>query len=253
MLHSKSEMEPFKDRQKLIFPKVKDQIEFKYHKHMPNKPSPSTRRNLCLPLTMYALYRNTVHDAYKVEPGLTKDIRQYKNAYESKDEIDPHYKQPLYHYSVTASLGAIQEWNDPSKNIQSYIAYDTRSGHKVGFIHFREDTVNGKPVVYIAQAGVSQTGAHVGRRLMECVLAHYSPNTEFYILTRVFNTKAKDLYGKRFGFTPIELPEIKELGYDERYCGFKHTTTPEELLAIKRKIVIKDGTSTQKKRTNTIT
>ncbi|ARH01140.1 hypothetical protein [Legionella micdadei] len=68
---------------------------------------------------------------------------------------------------------------------------------------------------------------------MECILSHYPAGTQFYILTRVFNTDAKNLYGKRLGFEPIEEKEVSDLGYDARYCGFKHTTTVAEVEAIK--------------------
>jgi len=133
-------------------------------------------------------------------------------------------KKNLYHYSVAACLGAMAEWADSKTKMHSYIARKRNPegfNTEVGFVHFREDNVRGRPVVYIAQAGVTKIGARIGRRLMECVFSHYPANTEFYILTRVFNTKAKDLYGKRFKFAPIELDEIESLGYDNRYCGFK--------------------------------
>ncbi len=87
--------------------------------------------------------------------------------------------------------------------------------------------------MYIAQAGVQSRGAGIGRHLMECVLSRYPAGTEFYILTRVFNSDAKGLYEKRLGFKPIEDEEIIALGYDDRYCGFKHRTSPEEIDAIK--------------------
>ena len=106
---------------------------------------------------------------------------------------------------------------------------------RYGFINFVGKTVRNKPVVYIPQASVLHRGEGVGRRLMECVLTHYSAGTEFYILTRVFNTEAKVLYKDRLGFAEISDDEVTELGYDERYCGFKHTTTAEEIAAIKQK------------------
>jgi hypothetical protein len=135
----------------------------------------------------------------------------------------------------------MQEWKDSDSKMKAYIAYQEIDGHKkkVGFVHFIEKTVEGKPVVYIAQAGVSNPSQGVGRRLMECVLAHYPAETEFYILTRVFNTEAKNLYQKRFGFSPIEEKEIKQLGYDSRYWGFKHTTSQKEVELIKNKQVEK--------------
>ncbi|KTD52983.1 Uncharacterised protein [Legionella quateirensis] len=68
---------------------------------------------------------------------------------------------------------------------------------------------------------------------MECVLSQYPADTEFYILTRVFNSETKGLYEKRLGFKPIQAEEIIALGYDDRYCGFKHRTSFMEIDAIK--------------------
>ncbi|WP_412754199.1 hypothetical protein [Legionella donaldsonii] len=54
----------------------------------------------------------------------------------------------------------------------------------------------------------------MGRHLMNCVLTHDPAGTEFYILTRVFNSNARSLYEGRLGFTPIKEDEVKRLGYD---------------------------------------
>ena len=52
------------------------------------------------------------------------------------------------------------------------------------------------------------------------------------IMTRYL---AKKLPTKRLGFTSIGDSQIQQLEYDNRYCGFKHTTSPEEVKAIKAK------------------
>jgi predicted GNAT superfamily acetyltransferase len=189
-------------------------------------------------LHLYGFYRNSVYDSYKEKADLTVDIKERKSEYQeaaaSQLATSELYKSPLYHYSIAASLGAMKEWKESNGRMKCYIAYQNINAHrtKIGFIHFIEQIVNDKKVVYIAQAGVLNRGHGVGRHLMECVLAHYPAGDEFYIVTRVFNTEAKNLYQKRLGFSPIEVNEIQQLGYDDRYCGFKHTSTPQEINAI---------------------
>lgn len=230
----------------IIFTDKADDIFFSYQDNFPSdsmnlrvKGESPYRLNVAA-FHLYGLYRNAVYDSYKQKSDLAKDIREYKKVFHEEKESKLS-AEPLYHYAVTASLGAMQEWKDSDSKMKAYIAYQEVDGHKkkVGFVHFIEKTVEGKPVVYIAQAGVSNPSQGVGRRLMECVLAHYPAETEFYILTRVFNTEAKNLYQKRFGFSPIEEKEITQLGYDSRYCGFKHTTSQKEVELIKNKQVEK--------------
>ena len=206
-------------------------------------------RKVSLPiglLQLYGLYRNTVYDSYKTKKELAEDIRTkakvYTEAATSKANQDHYYHDPVYHYSVLASQDTMKEWTDTkgqnNGQMKMYIAYQTINNKrvKIGFVHFIEKTMNNKQVVYIAQAGVTTRGKSIGRALMECVMAHYPANTEFYILTRVFNTEAKILYQDRLKFTPIEQAEVQALDYDIRYCGFKHTTTAEEIALIKSKI-----------------
>ena len=212
-------------------------ISYEYLDRIPDKKVARNKVNLSA-LSMYSFYRNAIYDSYKEKPDLAPDIKARKKEFiEKEDSIlrEGLYKEPLYHYSVAASLGAMQEWNDPSEKMHAYVAYEERDGkkHRIGFVHFNAKTVNGKPVVYIAQAGVEVRGKGTGRHLMECVLTHYPAGTEFYILTRVFNSDARSLYEGRLGFTPIKEDEVKLLGYDARYCGFKHTTTPEEISSIR--------------------
>lgn len=73
---------------------------------------------------------------------------------------------------------------------------------------------------------------------MECVLSHYPSETHFELVTRIFNHEAKTLYKERLNFTLIHETEIRELGYDERYCGFKHKTSIEEIRLINENKII---------------
>lgn len=219
-------------------------IEFEYYDRIPDKTitfhiknKPAYKLNLTA-LHLYGLYRTTIHGSYAKQEGLAKDVLDYPTAYE---ELASPPKSSLYHYSVACSLGAMKEWRESDGKIKCYIAYKEIEGRRakfrkeIGFVHFTEKTVNGKNVIYIAEAGVENRGEGVGHHLMECVLAHFPANTEFYILTRIFNTNAKALYQKKLGFTPIDEKEIEQLGYDHRYCGFNHTTTQEEITAIQNK------------------
>jgi hypothetical protein len=74
------------------------------------------------------------------------------------------------------------------------------------------------------------------------VLINYPAGTEFLILTRVFNKEAINLYQNRLGFKPIDIDMIKELGYDERYCGFRHKSTREEIEAIRDNTLLVEKT-----------
>lgn len=220
-------------------------LKFEYQATIPDRKI--NKINLAA-LKFYGIYRNAVYNSYGKKSDLAQDIKEYKKAYEemadSKLSHDDDYLNPLYHYSVNASLGVMQEWQDTKKNIHCYMAskYISKE-HRyipVGFIHFEETKVDGKPVVYIAQMGVAQPNKSIGRRLMECVLSHYPEGTIFYVLTRIFNTEAKTLYQKRFNFASIEEAEIRQLGYDDRYYGFKHTTTLNEIQTINEKIIRED-------------
>ena len=192
-------------------------------------------------LILYAIYRTVVFDSYELKPNLADDIRSHKNEYHemtgSRLAANPVYTNPVHHHSVAASLGAMKEWLDPKENMQCYFAYQNVNGHKriVGFIHFQEKIMGSDAVVYIAQAGVINRSTGVGRRLMECVLSHYPGGMHFKILTRVFNTEAKSLYQDRLLFSPMREEEVSHLGYDNRYCGFEHTTSDDEVAAIKKK------------------
>jgi ribosomal protein S18 acetylase RimI-like enzyme len=212
-------------------------VSYEYLDCIPNKTVCKGKVNLAA-LSLYGFYRNAVYDSYKEKPDLAEDIKTRRKEFVEQVESSTNndlYKDPLYHYSVAACLGAMKEWKDPSEKMHAYMAYETVDGvkHRIGFVHFNEKVVDGNPVVYIAQAGVQFRGTGIGRHLMECVLSHYPADTEFYILTRVFNSEAKGLYEKRLGFKPIQDEEIIALGYDDRYCGFKHRTSLMEIDAIK--------------------
>jgi ribosomal protein S18 acetylase RimI-like enzyme len=148
----------------------------------------------------------------------------------------------LHHYSVDVALDSVREWVDTTKQIKNFVAVDNVSGKENGFVHFQEKVIKGRPVVYIAQAGTSLIGSGIGRRLMQCVLINYPAGTEFLILTRVFNKEAINLYQNRLGFKPIDIDMIKELGYDERYCGFRHKSTREEIEAIRDNTLLVEKT-----------
>lgn len=229
----------------IVFQDLSNKIEFEYHDQLPDqtfkirlKGDQSAFRLNITALHLYSLYRNSIFDSYSKNPDLATDIKERKKQYEepkeSKFASSRLYQSPVYHYAIAASLDAMKEWKDSTNKMKCYIAYETQNGKrvKIGFVHFQEKTVNNKNIVYIAQAGVLNPGQHIGRHLMECVLAHYPADTEFYILTRIFNTEAKNLYQKRLSFTPITSDEIQKLGYDERYCGFRHTTSQQEINVI---------------------
>lgn len=217
--------------------------EFEYHDLPPNRTvnlrikSESAYKVNITALHLYGLYRNSLCASYSEKPDLAIDILERENAYQDESKLaeGTSYKSPLYHYAVACSLSTMKEWSESNGAMKCYIAYQNNQGHrsKIGFVHFTEQTVNDKKVIYIAQAAVLNRGHGVGRHLMECVLAHFPANTEFYILTRIFNTEAKTLYHNRLSFSPIESNEIEQLGFDGRYCGFKRTTTQEEINAIK--------------------
>jgi ribosomal protein S18 acetylase RimI-like enzyme len=231
----------------IIFTDNSDDIKFEYHDTVPEtmvkrtKQKSAPQLNITL-LQLYGLYRNTIYDSYKEKSDLAKDIKEYKKIFQEKAErliTDPLYHEPLYHYSVAGSLDAMKSWKESANKMKCYIAYRMENGHKrkFGFVHFIEKMVNDKPIIYIASAGVSQQGKGIGRRLMECVLAHYPAKTDFNIVTRVFNTEAINLYHRRLHFQPIGKQEVEQLGYDDRYCGFKHTTTESEVSMLKSKQV----------------
>jgi ribosomal protein S18 acetylase RimI-like enzyme len=193
--------------------------------------------NLCA-LFLYVMYRSILFDAYNSNPNLADDISSHEKQYVESETSELSqasiYLNPVHHYAVAASLNAMNTWLEPYEKMQCYFAYESLQGRKriVGFVHFQEKTVNENKIVYIAQAGVisSKQRMAVGRRLMQCVLAHYDTGTHFKILTRVFNTAAIRLYGERLLFSPINKEDVKKLGYDgDKYCGFEFTTTREYL------------------------
>ena len=233
----------------IVFNDLSGDFQFEYQEYLPKKTVNLRIKNESIykinisALHMYGLYKNSIYDSYKEKQDLAQDIKERQREYEEKSGTvlskTTRFLDPLHHYSVAASLGAMNEWQDKDAKIKCYMAYKNVEGRnvKIGFAHFAEREVNNKPVVYIAQADVINRGQGIGRHLMECILAHYPPETEFYVLTRIFNTDAKILYGERLKFNLIEEDEIKQLGYDNRYCGFKHSTTPEKIDEIKNRQV----------------
>lgn len=190
-------------------------------------------------LTLFGLYRKTVHVSYGAKNDLAQDIKEFNlnpDHIANKRVIDEN--DPLNSYAIYASLLGIKEIAE--QKAKCYIAYQKGNNgwsNKIGFASFREATIDDKPMVYICSAGVHKdyVGKGVGRRLMECILAHYPENTEFYILTRKFNTEAITLYRNRLNFESISIDEIKQLDYDDRYVGFKRKMTAKELVEINDK------------------
>lgn len=220
--------------------KDSEDLYFEFQDKVPGKvlPKPEKGINIRL-LHLYALYRNAVFDSYKQKTDLAKDIKEYKFQFNLSKKEESDKDKHVYHYSVAASMGAMKEWKTDNK-MKCYMAYEKcgERGKIIGFVHFEEKEEGTNRHVYIAQAGVSKPGCGIGRRLMECVLAHYPAGTEFKIATRVFNTEAKDLYEKRLKFIPLEEKEVKEsMGLDTRYCGFKKFTSEAEIIEIKQKFV----------------
>ncbi|MDR3492377.1 MAG: M15 family metallopeptidase [Gammaproteobacteria bacterium] len=217
----------------------KEHISFEYHPLMPKNKE--KKINLTA-LQLYGMYRNTIYDSYKQKADLAQDIKVYKKQYTEPENSSfassSLYQNSLYHYSVMAALNAMSTWKSPVEKMQSYIAYQEKDGkqNQVGLVQFTEMEVHGKPVVYIAQAGVANRGLGIGKGLMECVLSHYPAGTEFYICTRVFNTDAKVLYNQALGFSPLPQEEVALFGLDARYCGFKHTITQTEIDKIRNKV-----------------
>lgn len=211
---------------------------------LPIKHGNSTARQIRVPrakmITMYALYRNTIFDACIQKAELAQDIKNKPMQFaedEALGKIMTAYSDDnkgLYRYVMAAALEAIKNSNTPKK-IKTYLAYENVDGKSqhVGFVHFTEMVIHGNPIVYIAEAGVSKRGRGIGCRLMECVISHYPAGTEFFILTRIFNTEAKTLYNTRLKFQPLDENLIAELGYSkEKYVGYRHVSTKEEITEI---------------------
>lgn len=202
-------------------------------------------------LSSYLLYRKALVQSYGQKTDLALDIKKPKQSRTPELDGDVTYEnfvtkanfnaseRGLDQYSIAVSLDTIQRWKDETnEHMQSFIAYEKVNGYKIklGFVLFQEKIMDGRSVIYIAEAAVSKIGASIGRRLMECVLAHFPAGTEFQILTREFNTEAKDLYGQRFLFEPLTKEQIAKLDYDsERYVGFSRISKESELAEIKGK------------------
>lgn len=242
---------------KIKFTDNDDATWFEYH-DTPPSPCLKIGKKGSLNLTglfLYGMYRNAVYDSYHLKQDLAQDIKSYKKIYQedsdSKYYENTLFKDPLYHYASQASINTIKDWLDPNQKIKCYFAYEIVDNQKkiVGFVHFAEKLVNDKPVIHIAEAVVKKQGAGLGRRLMECVLSHYPENTHFTILTRVFNEEAKTLYHKRLKFSSLGQEVLKQLGYDNRYVGFQHITSLEEISGIKKRQTFLDENTSIKNNT----
>lgn len=205
----------------MYFANYDDNIHFEYVQNLPiNRQFYPLNKTV---LHGYALYRKTIVHSYGANPNLAEDIHQFQALYNDS-------RGALHHYASNAALGAMQDWQDPEQNIKSYIAYD--GDRMVGFVQFQEKAQAGQKFVYIANLVVENANQGVGTRLIQSVLAHYLVGTEFRIGTRVFNDPAIHLYRDKLKFTPLTADEVVVMGLDERYCGFRHTTTYQELVSI---------------------
>lgn len=247
----------------LRFTDKDDDVLFEFQEKLPNKsivvkiPATSghaeeTYRVSPDALGIYLLYRMALVQSYGQKPDLAPDIKKPAKSRTPELDGDTSYEafvtkaklnaseRGLDQYSIAVSMDTVQRLQDDAKeHLKSFIAYENIKGfkEKLGFVLFQEKVIDGRPVVYIAEAAVSKPGASIGRRLMECVLAHFPFGTEFHILTRKFNTESKDLYGERLKFEPLAKEEIAKLDYDpERYIGFKHISNRTELNEIKSKV-----------------
>lgn len=207
-------------------------------------------------LISYLNYRRAFMDSYSEKEGLAPDIKaptkhlQSKNFRVAELFANSSYRTQIQRsklnsseiglndYSIAIALDAMQRWKNPAEKMKCYLAYETINGFKsrIGFVLFQEQQIDGRPVVYIAEAAVSRRGESIGRRLMECVLAHYPAGTEFHILARKFNSDAIVLYAARLGFESLTSDEVAKLDYDPgKYVGYKHITQAPELTAIQGK------------------
>jgi hypothetical protein len=175
---------------------------------------------------MFDLFRDTLYDSYQSLPSLTRDITEFKPAEDQDKSGDP-----LYDYVVNVTKRDFASYLDPQENMHSYFAYKIVDGEKklAGFVNFQSKIINHSPKIYIALLGVVNRGHGLGKGLVDCVLSHYEPNTEFYLIARRLNIPACELFGRKLKFNASTGDGTKEFGFDERYCGFERTTTAAEI------------------------
>lgn len=205
-----------------------DNVHFELHETFPQKKNHKINTSA---LTLFGIYRNSIYKSYSNNLELDQDIKDFNEAsvhIENNRIIDRN--DPVNNYAIYGSLSAIKELLE--NKAKCYIAYkDDNNPIMIGFVSFKELTINEKSIVYISNACVRNEYQRngIGYRLMQCVLMHYPAETEFYILTRKFNASAIKLYQERLKFSTISSDEVKLLGYDQRYIGFKCKTTKDEL------------------------
>lgn len=222
---------------KYVFSTPKDDVYFLFHEKLPENIG-KWRINMAA-LTLWGNYRTAIRTSYQAKPDLAPDIKAFNQNPLHIEKGRIVNSDPVDNYALYATGLGIRKLNEGTA--KSYIAYQkdpTGYPRKIGFASFYEEKINGKSVIYISDAMVNTDfkGKSVGRRLMQCVLAHYPAGTEFYILTRKFNSEAIALYRDRLGFSPTTLEELKALDYDERYVGFKHTTDGTEIVSLRSKM-----------------
>lgn len=146
----------------MFFTDGSSDINYRHYIHIPDRKVAHGRITLAA-LFFYFLYREAIYHSYKKKSNLAEDIKvKPKQFKEKNDSYDP-----VYHYSIAASLQAMQDWNHPAEEIQAYIVYENSTKRKIGFVHFTEKIFNGKPVVYIAQLAVLLMfrGKSIGRQV----------------------------------------------------------------------------------------
>lgn len=219
----------------ILFKKLKD-LEFEYHNKATNKPGLDYFQLFCLS-------RDSFFEAHRNKTNIPQDIKSWEHIFIPENLKDSSSDiLSLYNYSVCGALYILQEWQKGHQH--GYFAYKIINGEQVitGLVFFEEKNINGKDFVYIIEAGVYERGKGIGHALMDCVLMHYPENMNFMIATRTFNKEAIGLYQNCLKFEPLEAQTVKEyMGLDDRYCGFAHTTSKEELAVIRNKISTSDN------------
>jgi ribosomal protein S18 acetylase RimI-like enzyme len=187
---------------------------------------------------LFCLFRDTFFEAHCKKTDIPQDIKAWEHTIVPEKLRDSSSDVlSLYNFSVSGAQNILQEWQKGHQ--QAYVVYKNINGMRVevGLAIFEEKYINGKHFVYIVEAGVYERGKGIGHALMDCVLMHYPEKTEFLIGTRIFNNEAIGLYQNCLKFESLSAQETKKyMGLDERYCGFSHTTSKEELSLICNKI-----------------
>src|SRR5579883_383020 len=123
---------------RIIFKDTSDEIQYDYWDALPDKTmtlrikGESAYKINIQALYFYGLYKQSIYNSYKEKPDLAKDIRERKKEYQERSGSElsknSNYQDPIYHYSVAASLGAMKEWIESNGKMKCYIAYQNKNG-----------------------------------------------------------------------------------------------------------------------------